>query len=290
MKEPLFSGACTALVTPFGDSGVNYPMFEKLLQRQCDAGIEAIVISGTTGESPTLSDNEKLSMFQFAKSCVGSACKIIAGTGSNSTARTVQLSVSAQEVGIDALLIVTPYYNKATASGLYAHYEAVAQAVDIPIITYNVPSRTSVDISPAVYTRIAQLPNIIGTKEASADITKITKIRCCCGNHFTIWSGNDDMTVPAIALGAKGVISVLSNLFPAETQTLCRAALNGDFTTACALQMKFQPLIDLLFCEVNPIPVKEAMRILGFDCGPCRLPLTPMSEENRKRLVKVLDI
>ena len=290
MKDYLFTGACTAMVTPFCDGKVNYSMLEKLLQRQCDAGIEAIVLSGTTGESPTLSDHEKVSMFQFAKACVGSSCKIIAGTGSNSTAHAVELSISAQQAGVDALLIVTPYYNKATASGLYSHFEAIAYAVDIPIMTYNVPSRTTVDIPIDIYHRLTQLPNVVGTKEASSDITKITKIRAKCGNDFAIWSGNDDMTVPAIALGAKGVVSVLSNVLPNETQALCRAALNGDFSTASTLQMKFQPLVELLFSEVNPIPVKEAMRIIGFDCGGCRLPLTPMSSEKKGKLKEVLNI
>lgn len=288
MKEALFSGACTALVTPFLDERVNYPMLEQLLRRQVDAGIEAVVICGTTGEAPTLLDCEKLELFARAKRYVGNSCKIIAGTGSNSTHHTVQLSMAAQECGADGLLIVTPYYNKATPDGLYEHYLTVAQAVDIPIIVYNVPSRTGLDIPVSVYERIATISNIAGTKEASTDITKVTKILRCCGNDLTIWSGNDDMIIPAMALGAKGVISVLSNVLPMQTQAMCRAALDGDFNTAAALQIELQPLIEALFCEVNPIPVKEAMKMVGYDCGGCRMPLSAISAENRKKLENVL--
>ena len=288
MKKPLFTGACTALVTPFLDDRVNYPMLEQLLRRQIDAGIEAVVICGTTGESPTLSDAEKLELFTRAKGYVGDSCKIIAGTGSNSTKHTVQLSAAAQECGADGLLIVTPYYNKATADGLYDHYLAVAKAVQIPVIAYNVPGRTGVDIPLSVYEKLSKIPNLIGTKEASTDITKTIKILSRCGSSFAVWSGNDDMIVPMMALGAKGVISVLSNVIPTQTQIMCRAALAGDFDTAAALQIEFQPLIEALFCEVNPIPVKEAMKIIGFDCGGCRLPLSPMSETNRKKLRETL--
>ena len=289
MTEAFFTGACTALVTPFLNGTVNYPMMEQLLRRQCDAGIEAVVICGTTGEAPTLSDHEKLEMFARAKTYVGSACKIIAGTGCNSTRRAVRLSAAAQECGVDGLLVVTPYYNKATADGLYTHYLAVAQAVDIPVIAYNVPSRTGVDLPLKVYERLAGIPNIIGTKEASTDITKITKLHHLCGERLQIWTGNDDMTVPAMALGAKGVISVLSNVLPEKTQVMCRAALDGDFGTAAALQTELQPLIEALFSEVNPIPVKEAMQMIGFDCGGCRLPLTPMTAENRAKLENALN-
>ncbi|MBR4290377.1 MAG: 4-hydroxy-tetrahydrodipicolinate synthase [Oscillospiraceae bacterium] len=288
MKEPLFTGACTALVTPFLDGDVNYPMLERLLRRQMDAGIEAVVICGTTGEAPTLSDSEKLELFSRAKHFTGGACKIIAGTGSNSTAHSVMLSAAAEKCGADALLVVTPYYNKATADGLYAHYLAVAQAVDIPIVVYNVPSRTGLDIPVPVYERLSRIPNVAGTKEASTDITKTTKILRSCGKELPVWSGNDDMTVPMISLGAKGVISVLSNVLPVETQAMCRAALDGDFDTAAALQLELQPLVEALFCEVNPIPIKEAMKMIGYDCGGCRMPLSPMKEENRKRLQMLL--
>ena len=288
MKEPLFTGACTALVTPFLDGQVNYPMMEQLLRRQMDAGIEAVVICGTTGEAPTLSDAEKLELFTRAKHYTGGICKIIAGTGSNSTAHTVHLSIAAEKCGADALLVVTPYYNKASPDGLCAHYLAVTQAVDLPVIAYNVPGRTGLDIPLPVYEKLSKIENLVGTKEASVDITKTTKILSRCGSQLTVWSGNDDMTVPMMALGAKGVISVLSNVVPVETQAMCRAALAGDFDTAAALQMELQPLVEALFYEVNPIPVKEAMKMIGFDCGCCRLPLCGMGVENRKRLEQVL--
>ena len=290
MKEPLFTGACTALVTPFLDGQVNYPMMEQLLRRQMDAGIEAVVICGTTGEAPTLSDSEKLELFSRAKHYTGGSCKIIAGTGSNCTEHTVQLSKEAQNCGVDALLVVTPYYNKASPDGLYDHYLAVAESVGIPIIAYNVPGRTGMDIAPAVYEKLSRIPNLVGTKEASTDITKITKIRNRCDGDFTLWSGNDDMTVPMMSLGAKGVISVLSNVLPVETQIMCQAALAGDFDTAAALQLELQPLVEALFCEVNPIPVKEAMKIIGYDCGTCRLPLSAMGAEKRKKLEQILRI
>lgn len=288
MKDAFFTGACTALVTPFLDEQVNYPMMEQLLRRQMDAGIEAIVICGTTGESPTLSDSEKLELFSRAKYYTGGACRIIAGTGCNNTLHMVKLSIAAQKCGADGLLVVTPYYNKATPNGLYAHYLAVTQAVDIPVIAYNVPSRTGVDIPVTVYEQLCEIPNLVGTKEASVDVTKTTKILHRCGSSLTVWSGNDDMTVPMMALGAKGVISVLSNVFPAETQAMAKAALDGDFDTASALQIQMQPIIELLFCEVNPIPVKEAMGMIGYDCGGCRLPLTAMADVNREKLKKML--
>ena len=288
MKEPLFTGACTALVTPFLDGQVNYPMMEQLLRRQLDAGIEAVVICGTTGEAPTLSDGEKLELFSRAKHYTGGSCRIIAGTGSNCTAHTIRLSQEAESCGVDALLVVTPYYNKASTDGLYAHYLTVAESVEIPVIAYNVPGRTGMDIPLPVYEKLSKIPNLVGTKEACVDITKTTKILSRCGHNLTVWSGNDDMTVPMMAMGAKGVISVLSNVLPAETQVMCRAALAGDFDTAAALQLELQPLVEALFCEVNPIPVKEAMKMIGYDCGACRLPLGAMSAENRKKLEKIL--
>ena len=288
MVKPLFTGCCTALVTPFLGDEVNYPMLEQLLRRQLDAGIEAVVLCGTTGESPTLSDEEKLEIFSRGKKYVGDACKIIAGTGSNSTSHTLTLSKAAEQIGVDGLLVVTPYYNKATSLGLYSHYMAIAHAVNLPIILYNVPGRTGVDIPINIYQRLSKLPNIAGVKEASTDITKFTKIMRNCADDLTLWSGNDDMITPTMSLGAAGVISVLSNLFPVETQAMAKAAQNGDFDTAASLQIQLQPLIELLFCEVNPIPVKEAMKIIGYDCGGCRLPLTKLSEENRKKLAEEL--
>ena len=288
MKTPLFSGVCTALVTPFLDNNVNYPMMEQLLRRQMDAGIEAAVICGTTGEAPTLSDEEKLELFRCAKSYVGDRMKIIAGTGSNSTEHSVSLSIAAEKCGVDGLLTVTPYYNKATPAGLFSHYKAIADSVDLPIILYNVPGRTGVDIPVSVYMQLSRIPNIAGVKEASNDITKLTKIRAACGKHLPIWTGNDEMITPAMALGASGVISVVSNLIPQETQTLAKSALTGDFEIASALQTELQPLLEALFSEVNPIPIKEAMKLIGIDCGRCRMPLSEISAENRERLKLVL--
>lgn len=288
MKEPLFTGAATALVTPFLGDSINYPMLEQLLRRQIDAGIEAVVIAGTTGESATLSDGEKLELFRRAKDYVGNRCKIIAGTGSNSTRHTMELSMAAEQTGVDGLLLVSPYYNKATPEGLYAHYLAVAHSVSLPVILYNVPTRTGVDIPVSVYRRLSRIPNIAGVKESTSDITKYTKILAQCGSSMAIWAGNDDMATPVIALGGKGVISVLSNILPTETQALAHAALDGDFDTAAALQIRLQPLVEALFAEVNPIPVKQAMQFIGYDCGGCRLPLTPLSDENREKLRALL--
>ena len=284
MGKPIFTGACTALVTPFLGGKVNYPMMEQLIRRQIDSGISAVVISGTTGESPTLSDTEKITLFHRCKDYAGDSCTIIAGTGTNSTEHAIELSVAAEEAGADALLIVTPYYNKATPDGLVAHYLSIAHRVGLPIIVYNVPTRTGVDIPVSVYQRLSRIPNIVGVKEASNDITKILRIRQTCGPNFTIWSGNDDQIVPAIASGASGVISVLSNVYPEETQAMCAAALQGDYDTAGALQRELLPLIDLLFCEVNPIPVKAAMKRIGFDCGDCRLPLCQLTQEHKKQI------
>ncbi|MCI7096354.1 MAG: 4-hydroxy-tetrahydrodipicolinate synthase [Clostridiales bacterium] len=288
MKEPLFTGAATALVTPFLGDSINYPMLEQLLRRQIDARIEAVVIAGTTGESATLSDGEKLELFRRAKDYVGNRCKIIAGTGSNSTRHTMELSMAAEQTGVDGLLLVSPYYNKATPEGLYAHYLAVAHSVSLPVILYNVPTRTGVDIPVSVYRRLSRIPNIAGVKESTSDITKYTKILAQCGSSMAIWAGNDDMATPVIALGGKGVISVLSNILPTETQALAHAALDGDFDTAAALQIRLQPLVEALFAEVNPIPVKQAMQFIGYDCGGCRLPLTPLSDENREKLRALL--
>lgn len=288
MKTPLFSGVCTALVTPFLDGRVNYPMMEMLLRRQIDAGIKAVVICGTTGESPTLSDREKLALFARCKAYAGDACTIIAGTGSNSTAHAAELSIAAQKSGADAALVVSPYYNKATPEGLFSHYLTIAGSIDIPVVIYNVPSRTGVDIPVHVYQKLSAIRNIAGVKEASSDITKIAKIRSRCPEDFSVWSGNDDQIVPVMGLGGLGVISVLSNVLPAETQAMAQAALDGDFKTAAAMQCRLLPLIELLFCEVNPIPVKAAMQQIGYDCGGCRLPLTDMTPENAEKLRKVL--
>ena len=290
MKNPLFQGACTALVTPFRNGKVHIPMLEKLLQRQMDAGIGTVVLCGTTGESPTLSTEEKLSIFRHAKQYCGTGCTIIAGTGSNSTRHAMELSRAAEAAGADGLLVVSPYYNKATPDGLYAHYRAIASAVDIPVIVYNVPSRTGVDIQVCVYARLSDIPNIAGVKEATTDITKIARILAACPESFCVWSGNDDMTVPVISLGGAGVISVVSNVLPEQTQAMAHAALAGNFSAAARMQLELLPLTEALFCEVNPIPVKAALRLLGYDCGNCRMPLTPLLPQHETELKTLLSI
>jgi len=283
MTKPLFSGACTALVTPFRDGRVNHAMLETLIARQLEADIPALVLCGTTGEAPTLSDDEKLAIFRTARQLLPPGT-LICGTGSNDTHHAVKLSQAAEKAGADALLIVTPYYNKATPQGLIAHYRAISEAVDIPIIAYNVPSRTGVDLGVAVCARLAELPNLAGIKEAHTDITRITRLRSACGPDFSIWTGNDDMTVAAMALGAAGVISVSANVVPQQVHAMTRAALRGDFASASAMQRKLQPLNDALFAEVNPVPVKAALAILGHDCGAPRLPLTEATDTTKARL------
>ena len=288
-QKPFFTGVCTALVTPFLQNEVNYPMLERLLQFQMDAGIRNIVICGTTGESPTLSDTEKLELFRRSKAFVGENCRIIAGTGSNCTEHAVALSRAAEQTGVDGLLLVSPYYNKATPQGLYAHFSAIAAAVHIPCILYNVPSRTGVDIPVEIYRSLSRIPNIVGVKEACGDIVKIAKIKAVCPG-FSVWSGNDDQIVPVMSLGGAGVISVLSNVAPEKTKAMADAALDGDFDTASALQIELLPLIQGLFSQVNPIPVKAAMREIGFDCGSCRLPLTELSSGMLEQLKAILPL
>lgn len=284
MRKPLFTGVCTALVTPFKDGKIHYSMLELLLKRQLDAGISAIVVAGTTGESPTLTDAEKIELFRKSKEFVGEKCKIIAGTGSNNTTHSIELSIAAQENGADGLLVVSPYYNKATPGGICKHYFAICEAVSLPLIVYNVPGRTGLDIPVSVYQELANIPNIAGIKEASTDITKIARILNVCGDNMPIWSGNDDQIVPVMALGGCGVISVLSNVMPKQTKEICDAALQCDYHKAAEMQCKYLPLIDFLFCEVNPIPVKAMMKQIGYDCGECRLPLCNLSTPNQDKL------
>lgn len=288
MTNSFFTGVCTALVTPFLNDSVNYPMMEQLLHHQSESGIDTVVVSGTTGESATLTDEEKISLFHFARNHAPESMRIIAGTGSNSTEHAIALSKAAQDTGANALLVVSPYYNKATADGLYLHYAAIAESVHIPVILYNVPSRTGVDIPVEVYKRLSVIPNIVGVKEASPDIRKIARIRKTCPGSFTVWCGNDDLAVAALSLGAKGLISVISNVEPEMTNAMVNAALDGDFDTAGALQLSLLPLIDVLFREVNPIPVKAAMKMIGFDCGGCRMPLCEPNKETIRQLKELL--
>ena len=288
MHKPLFQGVCTAMVTPFLDGKINFPMMEILLKRQLTANIPAVVIAGTTGEGATLTDSEKVKLFRFSKEILGGHSLMIAGTGSNCTEHSIALSIAAEKAGADAVLIVSPYYNKTTPKGLIAHYTEISNAISIPIILYNVPSRTGMDMPASVYAELAKIPNVVGVKEAGNNITKIAQIRNTCGDTFSIWSGNDDQIVPVMSLGGQGIISVLSNIVPELTRNMCTAAQKGDFSTASKLQCKLLPLIEALFSEVNPIPVKAAMKEIGYDCGRCRLPLCDISAENFVKLKKIL--
>jgi len=284
MKQLLFEGLCTALVTPFYDGKINYPMVDLLIKRQVDAGVQAIVLAGTTGESPTLSEEEKLELFRRGVHAAQGRCKIIAGTGSNSTQNAVALSQRAASCGVDGLLVVTPYYNKCTQKGALAHYRTIAEAVPLPIIAYNVPSRTGFDLSVETCEELARIPNLMGIKEACGDVSKVLKIIAKCASRLPVYSGNDDQSVAIMALGGKGVISVASNIMPLEMNAMITAAQNGEFDLAALLQRKLLPLTDLMFCQTNPIPVKAAMKYAGYDAGPCRMPLDDLSPENRERM------
>ena len=289
MKNTVFEGVATALVTPMNQDGsVNYNRLCSLIDEQIAAGIAGLVICGTTGESATLSIEEHKKVLDVAIKHTNKRVPIIAGTGSNDTAVAAELSIEAEESGADALLMVTPYYNKTTQAGLIAHYTYVAQRVNIPIILYNVPSRTGVNIKPETYAELAKLDNIVAIKEANGDLSSIVKTLNLCGDKLDIYSGNDDQIVPIMALGGKGVISVLSNVAPKETVDLCTYMLDGEVEKAAKMQIYYSPLIDALFSEVNPIPVKVAMNEMGMDVGPLRLPLIDMQEATKKALVKEL--
>ena len=282
MKQPVFEGVATALVTPFKNGTIDYQTLEKLLDIQLAAGIDAVVVCGTTGESAALSDQEQLALIARTIQYTAGRCKVIAGTGSNNTAHAIDMSRVAASMGADAVLCVTPYYNKCTQEGLYRHYMAIADASSAPVIVYNVPSRTGVDVSPATCAKLAEHENINGIKEAGGSITKTAQILQACGDRFHVWSGNDDQTVAMMSLGARGVVSVLSNVAPKMTLSMVRHAQNGDFKTASFEQISLLPLISALFCEVNPIPVKFAMSVLGLDVGDPRMPLTPLLAEYRE--------
>ena len=284
MKRPLFTGLCTALVTPFLEDRVNYHMLEVLLERQIEAGVEAVVLTGTTGESPTLTREEKLEIYRRGVETARGRCKILAGTGSNCTANAVSLSREAEKLGVDGLLVVTPYYNKATQPGLVKHYRAICEAVELPVLAYNVPSRTGVDIQPKTALALAELPNLVGIKEASGDIVRVSRL----AEVMPVYTGNDDQTVASMALGGCGVVSVVSNVVPELTLAMVRAAQRGEYPLAAALQRKLLPLMDLMFCQVNPIPVKAAMKMIGYDCGDCRMPLDSLTGENEGKLLECL--
>lgn len=285
MKKCIFEGCATAIVTPMNaDGSVNEQRFKDLVEQQITDGIDALVVCGTTGESAVLNHEEHLRVIEIAVQQNKGRVPIIAGTGSNDTAYAVKLSNDALKVGADALLMVTPYYNKTSQAGIIAHYNYIADRVDAPIIVYNVPSRTGVNIKPETYLELSKHPNIVAVKEANGDISSVLKTISLCGDNLTIYSGNDDQIVPMMALGAKGVISVASNILPGEFHNLTAACLAGDFKKATEMSVKYSNLMDYMFMDVNPIPVKEAMNLMGMNMGECRLPLVPMSDKNREIL------
>ena len=285
MKNTIFTGAATAIITPLNEKGIDFDAFGKLIEWQIAEGIDAIVAAGTTGEGSTLTDSEHKSVIKFCVEKVNGRVPVIAGTGSNDIAYAIELTKYACEVGADAMLLVTPYYNKATQNGLIKSFTAVADVSTKPCILYNVPSRTGCNIKPETCAVLAKHPNIVAIKEASGDISQVAAISHLCGDNLDIYSGNDDQIVPVLSLGGKGVISVLSNLLPHETSQMCHSFLNGDTKSAKDMQLKYLPLINSLFCEVNPIPVKAAMSAMGYCDNYLRLPLTSMEEANKKRLI-----
>jgi len=287
-KQTIFRGAATALITPLTPKGVDYEALGRLIDWQIEQGIDALVIAGTTGEGATLTYDEHQETIRFAVERAAGRVPIIAGSGSNDTNRAITLSRFSCEAGADALLVVTPYYNKATQKGLVAMYNAIADAVDRPIILYNVPSRTGVSIEPATYLALADHPNIAGIKEANGNISKIVETARLVGDKLDIYSGNDDQVVPILSMGGSGVISVLSNVMPAQTHELCARYFAGDVAGAAKLQMDYLPLINALFSEVNPIPVKAAMAAMGWCENYVRLPLTPMEEEHWQKLKAIM--
>ena len=289
MKETVFTGAATAIITPLDENGVDYGKFEELIEWQIKEGIDAIVVAGTTGEGSTLTDEEHREVIKFAVEKVNGRVPVIAGTGSNDTDYALSLSKYACEVGADALLVVTPYYNKATQKGLVKMFNQIAEVSTKPIILYNVPSRTGVNITPATCKELSKNPKIVAMKEASGNMSQIAEIAALCGDDLDIYSGNDDQIVPVMSLGGKGVISVLSNLLPKETSAICHDFLNGDVNESRAKQLEYLDLINALFCEVNPIPVKAAMSYMGFCENYLRLPLTPMEEDNEKKLYALME-
>ena len=292
---PLFQGCATALVTPFRNGALDKPAFLRLLHRQIDGGVDALVVAGTTGESPTLTDSEKKWLFTAAvkeaaatRTDRKASPKIIAGTGSNNTRRAAELSRMAEDCGCDGLLIVTPYYNKASEAGLISHYEAVAHATSLPLIAYHVPARTGCKMSPAACRKLAEIPTVAGLKDATGDLSFTARVAALSGDSLPLYAGNDDLTLPVLSLGGHGVISVVSNLCPETVTSLCRLWREGKATEARALQLSLVPLCEALFCEVNPIPVKAAMELLGLCSAEVRLPLAEADEGVRNKVANAL--
>ena len=288
-KTTVFTGTGVAIVTPMNrDGSVNFEKYRELVEWQIENGIEAIIACGATGEASTLDDDEHIAVIKAAIEQARGRVPVIAGTGSNDTSYCVDLSLKAKELGSDALLLVTPYYNKTSQRGLIAHYNMVANEVKMPVILYNVPSRTALDIKPETYAELAKNPYIVGIKEANSNISSMVKTAALCGDNIDLYSGNDDQIVPILSLGGKGVISVVANVLPKKTGDITRRWFDGDIRGSCALQLELLDLINALFSDVNPIPVKEAMNMMGMNVGPCRMPLYQMDENGRKALADVL--
>ena len=288
MKKVIFKGCATALVTPFTNDGINFEELRKLIEFQILEGIDGLVICGTTGESSTMSLVEKKSVIDFSVKVANGRVPIIAGTGGNNTADAVAMSKHAESVGADGLLLVTPYYNKTTQKGLIAHFSKIAESVNIPIILYNVPSRTGLNIEPEICLELSKIPNIVAIKEASGNISQVAKIANLCNDELTIYSGNDDQILPILSLGGLGVISVLSNVYPKFVHEMVMDYLTGNWQKATASQIYSLPLINALFSEVNPIPIKYALNKIGFNCGIPRLPLIELSDKNKERIDTLL--
>ena len=288
MKQSIFTGSAAAIITPFTENGVDFDALGKLLDFQLENGTDAVVVCGTTGEASTMTYEERAETVGFCVRHVGGRVPVIAGSGSNSTENAVTLSREAERRGADGLLVVTPYYNKASQAGLIRHYQTIAAAVSLPIILYNVPSRTGVSIAPETYAALAETPNIVGVKEASGNLGNVQRTRALCPEDFSVWSGNDDETVPICALGGKGVISVVANILPAEMHRLTQLCKNNDFAAAGELQVHLKEFCDAMFCEVNPIPVKTALGLLGWRVGELRSPMCPPTPENLERIKTVL--
>ena len=288
MKETIFKGCGTAIATPFTEDGINFEEFGKLLEEQVEAGVDAIIVCGTTGESSTMSEKEKKETIKFAVDKVAKRTKVIAGTGSNNTKSAVEMSKYAEEIGADALLVVTPYYNKTTQKGLVEHYKVIAEAVSLPIIMYSVASRTGVNILPETCLELSKIENIVAIKEASGNISQVAKIAALCSDNLDIYSGNDDQIIPVLSLGGKGVISVLSNIMPKYTHDMTYKYFNGEVEKATKMQLGVIDLIDALFSEVNPIPVKYALNLKGYNFGKPRLPLIELSEKNKEKMKEIM--
>ena len=286
----IFEGAGVALVTPFTESGeVNYPRLKDLVEEQIAGGTDSIIVCGTTGESSTMGHEEHIDVVRFVCETVDKRIPVIAGAGSNCTKEAIHLSQEAEKAGADGLLLVTPYYNKATQGGLIAHYTAIADAVKIPILLYHIPGRTGVTMKPETIVKLCkEVPNIVGVKEASGNFSAIAEIMSLADGCVDLYSGNDDQIVPLLAMGGKGVISVLSNIAPRQTHDICETFFKGDVKKSCELQLQAIPLINALFCEVNPIPVKAALNLMRKEAGPMRLPLTEMEPQNKERLKKAM--